>query len=290
MGSRVASRPCDPTHELSASLRHRPLPRRSAALGWARRRQTGSGASPSQMTGQDWSGRFRQRSDSAGPAHVHACHSLVLADPRRPPGRRASGRRCRWTSCSRSRANSNVQDRLVQRFPTHRPACSTRRSPADLRLNCLTATTSRCGASCSSARRSRTDVLDGRRRSRCQRLGDIDDVLDARPAAAHGACAPSGARRDSTRLPRSLLGMTPDELCGIYRTTFGVLRKYEHFMRHDQNGREVPKDDLDRATRRIPRGHRSRRVTSRRSPSPTARPRCVRPTRCSRDRYGGGVE
>ena len=36
--------------------------------------------------------------------------------------------------------------------------------------------------------------------------------------------------------------MTPDELCGIYRWTFGVLRKHEHSMRHDQSGREVPKD------------------------------------------------
>lgn len=39
-----------------------------------------------------------------------------------------------------------------------------------------------------------------------------------------------------------LLGLSVEHLCGIYRTTFGVLRKYEYAMRHDQCGRQVPKD------------------------------------------------
>jgi hypothetical protein len=39
-----------------------------------------------------------------------------------------------------------------------------------------------------------------------------------------------------------MLGITAEELCAIYRTQFGVLRKYERVMRHDANGRQVPKD------------------------------------------------
>jgi hypothetical protein len=36
--------------------------------------------------------------------------------------------------------------------------------------------------------------------------------------------------------------MSVDQLVAIYRSTFGRLRQFEHVMRHDQNGREVPKD------------------------------------------------
>jgi hypothetical protein len=37
-----------------------------------------------------------------------------------------------------------------------------------------------------------------------------------------------------------ILGISVDQLCKMYRTQFGVLRKYEHAMRHDANGRQVP--------------------------------------------------
>ena len=37
-----------------------------------------------------------------------------------------------------------------------------------------------------------------------------------------------------------MLGLTADQLCGIYRTQFGVLRKYEYVMRHDQERSRVP--------------------------------------------------
>ena len=41
-----------------------------------------------------------------------------------------------------------------------------------------------------------------------------------------------------------MLGITAEELCAIYRTQFGVLRKYERVMQFDRNGRQVPKDVL----------------------------------------------
>ncbi|MGI8309332.1 hypothetical protein [Saccharopolyspora hattusasensis] len=41
-----------------------------------------------------------------------------------------------------------------------------------------------------------------------------------------------------------MLDITAEELCTIYRTQFGVLRKYEREMRFDANGRQVPKDVL----------------------------------------------
>ena len=41
-----------------------------------------------------------------------------------------------------------------------------------------------------------------------------------------------------------MLGITAEELCAIYRTQLGVLRKYERVMQFDRNGRQVPKDVL----------------------------------------------
>ncbi|MGH4022535.1 MAG: Eco57I restriction-modification methylase domain-containing protein [Pseudonocardiaceae bacterium] len=60
-------------------------------------------------------------------------------------------------------------------------------------------------------------------------------------------------RRDAERrqalveidaLAAVMLGITADELCAIYRTQFGVLRKYERMMQFDTNGRQVPKEVL----------------------------------------------
>jgi len=64
-------------------------------------------------------------------------------------------------------------------------------------------------------------------------------------------------RRDAERrqalveidaLAAVMLGITAAELCAIYRTQFGVLRKYERVMQMDANGRQVSKEvlkDLD---------------------------------------------
>jgi hypothetical protein len=60
-------------------------------------------------------------------------------------------------------------------------------------------------------------------------------------------------RRDAERrqalveidaLAAVMLGITAQELCAIYRTQFGVLRKYERVMQFDANGRQVPKEVL----------------------------------------------
>jgi len=60
-------------------------------------------------------------------------------------------------------------------------------------------------------------------------------------------------RRDAERrqalveidaLAAVMLGITADELCAIYRTQFGVLRKYERVMQHDAIGRQVSRDVL----------------------------------------------
>lgn len=41
-----------------------------------------------------------------------------------------------------------------------------------------------------------------------------------------------------------MLGITAEELCTIYRTQFGALRKQEKAMRFDANGRQVPAEVL----------------------------------------------
>jgi len=57
-----------------------------------------------------------------------------------------------------------------------------------------------------------------------------------------------------------MLDITAEELCTIYRTQFGVLRKYEKAMRFDANGRQVPGDVLKDYERRGDRADLGRYV------------------------------
>lgn len=57
-----------------------------------------------------------------------------------------------------------------------------------------------------------------------------------------------------------MLGITAGELCAIYRTQFGVLRKYERVMQHDANGRQVPREVLKEHARFGPRADLGRYV------------------------------
>jgi hypothetical protein len=74
-------------------------------------------------------------------------------------------------------------------------------------------------------------------------------------------------RRDAERrqalveidaLAAVMLGITAEELCAIYRTQFGVLRKYERVMQFDANGRQVPREVLKDAERFGPRANLGR--------------------------------
>jgi len=83
------------------------------------------------------------------------------------------------------------------------------------------------------------------------------------PSPPMGAVAPQWSmstplRRDAERrqalvevdaLAAVMLGITAEELCAIYRTQFGVLRKYERVMQFDANGRQVPKEVLKNVER-----------------------------------------
>ncbi len=57
-----------------------------------------------------------------------------------------------------------------------------------------------------------------------------------------------------------MLDITAEELCTIYRTQFGVLRKYEKAMRFDANGRQVPGEVLKEFDKRGERADLGRYV------------------------------
>jgi hypothetical protein len=56
-----------------------------------------------------------------------------------------------------------------------------------------------------------------------------------------------------------MLGITAEELCAIYRTQFGVLRKYERQNRYDANGRKVSAGVLKAYNVWVDRGEKGRR-------------------------------
>lgn len=176
-----------------------------------------------------------------GPMHVNAVLSAATTEP--VDLAVAAGM---WASLPvdffvKVAAKADLIKNVVERFPHPRgnplvPELVLR----TLRLNCLTADYAPLW----------TELFD----STWQR----DAWTRVLPAAALGEVAAewnmtTPLRRDAERrqalveidaLAAVMLGITADELCAIYRTQFGVLRKYERVMQMDANGRQVPRDVL----------------------------------------------
>ena len=176
-----------------------------------------------------------------GPTHVHAV--LSMATPGLFDLVVAAGM---WASLPvdffvKVASKTDLIKNVVSRFPHPRdhpliPGLLLRA----LRLNCLTADYSQMW-----------ETLFGQDWQR-------DAWTRVLPAAALGEVTAKWTmstplRRDAERrqalveidaLAAVMLGITADELCAIYRTQFGVLRKYERVMQMDANGRQVPRDVL----------------------------------------------
>jgi hypothetical protein len=88
-------------------------------------------------------------------------------------------------------------------------------------------------------------------------LGEVDHAWTmATPLRRDGERRQALVEIDA--LAAVMLGITAEELCAIYRTQFGVLRKYERVMQFDANGRQVPKDVLKEYERFGPRAELGR--------------------------------
>lgn len=182
----------------------------------------------------------------SGPMHVHVVHTLTA------PSRDLALAAGLWASLPldffvKVSGMSKVQAESAARFPHPRdhvlvPDLILRA----LRLNCLTADYAPLWE----------ELFDPAWR--------LDRWTRDLPAVEMGAVEPrwtmqTPLRRDAERrqalveidaLAAVMLGITAEELCAIYRTQFGVLRKYERVMQHDRNGRQVPKDILKVANQR----------------------------------------
>ena len=175
-----------------------------------------------------------------GPLHVNTCHTMAL-----PSLHETVVTVGLWSSICldfvfKTSGRSDVQDDVVQRFPFPHP------SPFDpaillraLRLNCLTSAYSEAwtqlipnipthvgGWASTDTRLTRLDRLNLRWDSAVPLRSELDRRQALVELDALGALA---------------VGLSADQLCALYRSTFGRLRQFEHVMRHDQNGREVPK-------------------------------------------------
>jgi hypothetical protein len=179
-----------------------------------------------------------------GPCHIHGIYSLRV-DPANLA--LASGM---WASllldflCKVS-GSAEINQSLINQFPHPSSSHPLARELAlrALRLNCLTMDYS----------------------SLWEELFEVEWTSDAWvPVEVGYAPAPLGGvenewtvatplRKDFDRrqglveidaLAAVMLGITAEELCSIYRTQFGVLRKYERQNRYDANGRKVPLDVL----------------------------------------------
>ncbi len=171
-----------------------------------------------------------------GPLHVHGAQSTLMnaAEVVAWAGLKAS---LPLDYLTKTSGTANISDTLLQRFPFPResaffPALALR----TLRLNCLTADYAPLWESLYDGlwqEDSWTGLTSGR-----LGLGEIGPRWTmATPL-----------RRDEHRrralveidaLTALMLGLTGDQLCAMYRTQFAVLRKYEHKMVFDAEGRKI---------------------------------------------------
>jgi hypothetical protein len=184
-----------------------------------------------------------------GPTHVHVVHTLTA------PAMDLALATGMWASLPldflvKVSGASKVQAEFASRFPHPRshplvPELILRA----LRLNCLTADYAPFWE----------ELFDP-----AWRQDGWTREIPSRPLGevGHTWTMATPLRRDAERrqalvetdaLAAVMLGITAEELCAIYRTQFGVLRKYERVMQHDANGRQVPKDVLKEYERFGPR-------------------------------------
>jgi hypothetical protein len=174
-----------------------------------------------------------------GPMHTHGVLSLGNM-----PGRDLALAAGMWASLPvdflvKASGTSEINQSIIRRFPHPRdhplvPLVILR----TLRLNCLTA------------------EYEPLWKELFDRSWTGDSWTRDLPAAPLGEVAAEWSmatplRRDAERrqalveidaLAAVMLGISAEELCAIYRTQFGVLRKYERVMQMDANGRQVPKE------------------------------------------------
>jgi hypothetical protein len=176
-----------------------------------------------------------------GPTHVHGVHSLTTDDP--VDLAIAAGM---WASIpadflTKVSGTGHIQADFAARLPHPRehplvPELVLRA----LRLNCLTASYAPLWEELFDPAW-RNDTWS--RSLSAEPLGGVDDTWTMS----------TPLRRDSQRrhamveldaLAAVMLGIRAEELCAIYRTQFGVLRKYERVIQMDANGRQVPSEVL----------------------------------------------
>ncbi len=175
-----------------------------------------------------------------GPLHVHASHTIAIDSDRQ------TALLVGLWSCLpidylvKVSGHGHIQDDLARRlpFPSDTPFDS-QLLLRTLRLNCLT--------------RDYAPLWDSLYEPgfAADAFASDDARLPALGAPGREWTMATPLRRDLHRrqalveidaLGALMLGLTADQLCAIYRTQFAVLRKYEHVMRFDQEGRQVPAD------------------------------------------------
>lgn len=173
-----------------------------------------------------------------GPSHVDVSNTLHVEGPRQTVFLAGLWASLVMDFLVKVSGKDNVRDELVRRFPVpESPAWETPLLLRTLRLNCLT-----------------------RDYEALWQLSFEPDFAEDSFTSDDGRLPPLGGitrdwtmatplRRDLDRrqalveldaLGALIVGLSADQLCAMYKTQFSVLRKYEHSIRFDQEGRRVP--------------------------------------------------